>query len=588
MTQIVSTEQIFYVDTDKGDDKASGTLEEPFQSLDRALFIVKQRVEVGIRSDKIYLRGGVYRKESVKTLYWLELKGTKDNYAVISAMPAAPHAPGAVQRKSGEWYEHVIIDDAHIVKTHWVKDGDRPYVWKTNPGFIRSVWYDNATWPWRGIDLPVERKHKTLFTVAPYMLLQDGEPTLWAVKPEDIVQPGMRHYDQESDTLYLRPLDDKNPNDCLIETWYAGPEEDGKMLLDGEGRSLFDGNMEYAAIRGIEFRMFTRLFEFKRREMSDESERVYQRHVLFEDNECRYGWIQILLDANVVFREDKETFTRFDDRSNWHVRNNVFYRASREVCQLHGRNHIFEYNDIIERNGPWAGPAACVSIVNTRNTIDMKVRYNYIENQGDNPWHPGSVFMIESDAHADENGDYIFGGQTYEGNIIVNVNGGITMVLGKGSARMRNITIRNNTFIRSKKGPTIVISSPHKNLVIENNLFYGQQEVFAICDNFRSYPKPLLFESMPNTISIRNNIFAKNKKCFDSRLLAEAERSQVNIEQNLFYQNGDKPAGHSFIEKDPLFADESTNDFRVPKDSPLYKNKEVIGPYGKKAEQERD
>src|SRR5690606_28266640 len=85
------------------------------------------------------------------------------------------------------------------------------------------------------------------------------------------------------------------------------------------------------------------------------------------------------LDGNTVNQVQKEVLLpRYDDRSHWTVRNNVYYRPSRECFQLHGDNHIFEFNDIIERNGPWAGPAACVSCVNTRNTRNAIIRNNYI------------------------------------------------------------------------------------------------------------------------------------------------------------------------------------------------------------------
>ena len=62
----------------------------------------------GKLSDKIYLRGGVYRvadTQPLRSLYLARLQGTPKDYALISAMPARPNASGAVQRKSGRWYE---------------------------------------------------------------------------------------------------------------------------------------------------------------------------------------------------------------------------------------------------------------------------------------------------------------------------------------------------------------------------------------------------------------------------------------------------------------------------------------------------
>lgn len=81
-----------------GSDDNSGAISAPFQSLRNALGVVSRRVEEGALSDKTLLRGGVYKvNESLEdgSLYRLNLRGTPDDYAVLSAMPAEPHAPGA-------------------------------------------------------------------------------------------------------------------------------------------------------------------------------------------------------------------------------------------------------------------------------------------------------------------------------------------------------------------------------------------------------------------------------------------------------------------------------------------------------------
>src|SRR5690606_2482173 len=110
----------FYVDPGKGSDEASGSLAEPFRTLDRALEAVDERVASGVRSDTIYLRGGVYRKDgSSETLWKLNLQGTPEASAVLSAMPAEPNAPGAVRRRSGRWYERVVFDDGQQITAPW-------------------------------------------------------------------------------------------------------------------------------------------------------------------------------------------------------------------------------------------------------------------------------------------------------------------------------------------------------------------------------------------------------------------------------------------------------------------------------------
>jgi hypothetical protein len=555
----------FYVDPDKGSDRNTGTSEKPFHSVGKALAVVKGRVERGIFSDKIYLRGGTYRKNSETTLYHLALKGTADDYALLSAMPCDSAFPGAVRRMSGRWYEPVVFDDAWLVSTPWQKLTENPSVWKTSPGYTHLEWTHQNLWPWTAHGFQLSKTddtpETTSFTVAPYLLLQDGEPSVWVNTLEDLTEPGRHFYDHSTRILYLCPWKDADPNQSKIETWYGGDEryEAGTLHLDGEGRALFDGNLQYAAIKGLEFRMFNKIFELHRRRYDTEAERVIQQDVLFEDNECRYGWIQILLDANTVLDNLPGVIRpKYQDRARWTVRNNLFYRPSREVCQLHGDDHLFEGNTVIDHLGPWAGPAACVSAVNTRNTRNFTARNNYFAGQGNNAFHSGSVFMIESGAeHADEQGDYILGGQTYENNLIANVSSGPAFVLGKGGARLLNITLHNNIVKTNRKSPAILMGSPHKNLTIAGNIFYDQQKIIEI--NRQS--GGLNFDSLPSSIVITGNMFVNNRTLFDQALTEASKGNRIIITGNLFFANDEKPAGESAAVVNPQFRDPECMDF---------------------------
>jgi hypothetical protein len=577
------TPTTFYISVENGNDNNPGNIENPFKTLDKALNVVKKRVDRGIKSDKIYLRAGRYKKISDTTLYRLELKGTPDDYALLSAMPCEPNTEGCVQRKSGQWYEEVIIDDAHVINTPWEKVPGKNNIWKTNPGYTNLEWTHQNLWPWTRTPkgFPITDKddtpETTLFTVAPYMLLQDGEPTLWEDYLDSLSYPGSRTYDHETGILYLRPFGNKDPNLCKVETWYGGPEpyEIGTLHLDGEGRALFNGNMEFAAIKGFEFYMFNKIFEFHRRKYDRESQREIQRHVLLEDILYRYGWMHILLDSDLTLWSEKDVIrTRYHDRSHWTARNNVYFRPSRECFQLHGDNHIFEYNDIIEHLGPWAGPAACVSAVNTRNTRNALIRNNYIVGHGNNKYRRGSVFMIEitGGKHHSETGNYILGGQTYENNIFVDI-AGPSMVLGKGVTRMRNITVRNNIFKTGRYDAAIRISSPHWNLLIENNIFYDQEGGIMIPKGFVGD-----YRSLPSNISIRNNIFSGNRNNIDPDLLIPADNSNLYVENNLFYQNEQLPLGKYPVVRDPMFRSPEHLDFR-PLAGTRKKESGYFGPY---------
>lgn len=427
----------FCVDPRTGSDFGPGSLARPFLTLEKALETVRARVAQGQRSDRIHPRTGIYRCTSTHTQYWLTLVGTPAAPALLSAMPADAGVPGAVQRPSGRWYEHVVFDDGWIIRTPWVRAPEHPGVWRTEPQFHFNEWpADKVRWALAADPLPLQAPGVHRFTLAPYMLRQDGRPTLWARGLAEIKTAGDRWFDFMTGRLYLRPFDNRDPNTCSLESWYGGPDRNGHLLRDGEGRGLFDGDLEHAEIRGFDFRMLTRTFEFHRRGYASERERVRQRHVLLEDNAWRYCFIHLLLDANTVLpgveRDALLSPPNFAERSQWTVRHNPFFRPTKECFQVHGEGHVFESNEIMEHGGPWAGPAARVGAVNCRNMPGAIVRHNFVWGHGANAWQSGSVFMIEAQgvSHADANGDNVFGGQIYEHNLFAGIDPGPTLVLG--------------------------------------------------------------------------------------------------------------------------------------------------------------
>ena len=501
-------------------------------------------------------------------------------------MPCEPGTAGCVQRESGKWYEKVVLDDAQKINTPWKRVEEHHGVWATNPGYVRHEWTTQNLWPWRRtkVGFPVTDKddtpESTLFTAAPYMLLQDGQASIWADSVAALTTPGWHTYDHTTGTLYVRPFDDKDPNNCEMETWYGGDQDydKGILYLDGEGRAMFHGNMEYAGIVGCEFRMFLRVFEFQRRGYKRKEDREIQKHVRIEDNLFQHGWIHLLLDANTIYQEDDERIrVRFDDRSNWLVRNNVFYRPSREVFQVHGADHVFENNFVIDHVGPWAGPAACVSVLNARNMNNVQVRNNYIVGHGNTRYHASSIFMIEAagrDSEHSKSGDYIYKGPTYENNLIANVTAGAAFVLGKGDLRMNDITIRNNVIATHLKGNTIQLSSPQQNLKIENNIFYNVSQVVGV------YGKgsPMANPPLPSTIAIRNNIFMDNQSIIDLKVFEAPAESTIAIDHNWF-ANGEFEMGTDNITGEIQFVNPEAFDFRIRSGNAGEIHAEKIGPY---------
>ncbi len=572
----------FVVDPQRGSDFGPGDRERPFLTLEKALEHVRARASREQRSDRIFLRGGVYRMTSTATQYWLTLLGRPGAPAVLSAMPAEPGANGAVPRRSGRWYERVVFDDGWRITTPWIPTPGRPGVWETRPGFHLNEWTpDKLKWALAANRLPEQVPGVHRFTLAPYMVLQDDRPTVWADGLEALRTPGDRWYDFVSGTLYLRPFDGRDPNACRLESWYGGPDKNGHLLRDGEGRGLFDGNLEHAEIRGVEFRLLTRTFEFHRRGYAAEWERVRQRHVLFEDNEWRYCFIHLLLDANTVLPRGEPTGDglippAFADRAHWTVRHNLFFRPTKECFQVHGEGHVFEHNAIVEHGGPWAGPAARVGAVNCRNMPGAIIRHNFIWGHDQNQWDAGSVFMIEAQgrSHADAQGDNLFGGQVYEHNVFAGINAGPVLVLGKGGVRMRGITVRYNVFAGTHRGDTIAIASPHQGLRIEHNLFFDQERPIAVARS-----GALREPARPSTIAVRHNVFVGNGSTINPWLLEAASGSEIEITGNHFHDNRGASLGSAASAGDPRFLAPAALDFRLAPDSPLRRLAPVPGPY---------
>ncbi|HZH72575.1 MAG TPA: right-handed parallel beta-helix repeat-containing protein, partial [Mariniphaga sp.] len=202
---------------------------------------------------------------------------------------------------------------------------------------------------------------------------------------------------------------------------------------------------------------------------------------------------------------------------------------------------------------------------------------NLIYRHGTSKLARGSVFMIEvgSGSHADSTGTYVFGGQTYENNLFVDVHSPV-MVLGKGGTRMRNITVRNNIFMNGYSDAAIRISSPHENLIIENNIFYNQNYAIEI-PKYDDFVKS--YRSLPSSISIRNNIFSNSKNVIDPDLLIPGEKSNLNINDNLFYQNGQSPVGDRSVIKNPGFRSPEQWDFRPQPPGSEKISYHYFGPY---------
>jgi len=554
----------YYVDGNNGGDENPGSLAAPFKTIGKALEVTAARCERGARGDRVFIRAGRYREHGLKVC----MRGVGPGQpALISAMPAKPGAPGAVQRKSGNWYERVIIDRSLRVE-NWTRTKANPSIWQAKANFLACKWWE-LYMQWYGY---TDRR----FPINQYCVLQDGKALLWANrlsaagrrlgsvdkydrKADTLMREGYRAYDVETDTLYLWPLGNIDPNTSVIEA--NGGTRHSVVFKVRE--------MDHVTVRGLELRLGENLIS------SRETKKMW--NAVWEDNDVYYFFRGWMCDAHQSLESCR----------NVTVRNNRVYRNAGEIWQLLGEGHVVEGNAFIERAHACWGPRPWVSQLNLRHSLATTVRNNIIIGQcADNPHNPqgGYVFTFESTPpYAKRSGPVPRGAEhVIENNLFVNNNGarGAGVIeLGKGTRPFeRTVLIRNNVFMNNRNKDTINISCSHKELAIENNIFYGEQ--YAIGHRNWGGRKDYLGKS-PSLVRIRGNIFYECKDTIHPAVVKPSKGSRTEIENNCFYKCG--PFGTGVIEADPQFRDAAGYDFRLRSTSPLRTARQDIGIYARRA-----
>jgi hypothetical protein len=135
------------------------------------------------------------------------------------------------------------------------------------------------------------------------------------------------------------------------------------------------------------------------------------------------------------------------------------------------------------------------------------------------------------------------------------------------------LTIRGNIFATNKGSVAIQISSPQKNLTIENNIFLDQSQAIHVYGK----DSPMKNPPLPTTIIIRNNLFANNRELIDPRLFNGQDGSVITIDHNAF-SNPEHMMGTGGLQTNIRFADPGHFDFRVESDEGADLCKEGIGP----------
>ncbi len=553
----------FFVDPARGSDLNDGSFEHPFKTLQHACDVVRDRVEAGILGDDIYLHAGVYHMEryisGIGSFVICRLEGTPDDPAMISAMPAFPDTPGAVQRKSGRWYEPVVFDDATRITGTWKPVDGLANVWKVHLELPKNHYNKE----------PMDELFGTRdVNIAPAMMLQDGRPLLWGRAPEALTQPGMRYYDAVNDDIYIRSFNDADPNATVIEMWPAAKSQKHQ-------RQVFAGTYRYAVIRGMAFRLVMGITRGQSEDLQYDGHTYpnLREHLIFEDFDSYFL-------KNHFFHEKSPNV------AYWTVRNARIYGPTREIVQLSGPGHVFEQNLVIEPHPRWSA-YNLVSLFNLRRMPGAFFRGNAIYGNGQAPipWRGGTVFQFELyPKHREPGGPDAATtyGVKIENNLFFH-NKGIVISLGKGCTRMRDTTIRGNVFFQHERS-AIQIYDAQKNLVIEHNTFYGVDFPISTFKAKRCTGYGL-GEDHPSTVRIRRNIFAHTQgKALGEKLTNPGNPDDdIRIEENLFVES--PPIGEKAITANSAgLRNPAGLDFRPRADSPAVRNGHDIGAYDRDTE----
>lgn len=554
----------FFVDPARGSDENDGSFEQPFKTLQHACDVVRDRVEAGILGDDIYLRAGVYRMEryipGIGSFVVCRLEGTPDDPAMISAMPAFPDTPGAVQRKSGRWYERVVFDDSSRITKTWKRVDGLPHVWKVHLELPKSYY----NWP------PIDDIFGTNdLNIAPAMMLQDGRPLLWGRSPKALTQPGMRYYDAEKGNIYIRSFDDTDPNTTVIEMWPTAKSQKSN-------RQVFAGTYRYAVIRGMEFRLIMGVTKPQYEDLRYDGHTYpnLREHVTFEDFDS-------------YFLKNHFMHERSSNVAYWTIRNARIYGPPREVLQISGPGHVFQNNLVIQPHPLWS-PLNIAGVMNLRRMPEAAIRGNAFYGNGrmtPRQLKGGTIVQFELyPKHREPGGPDAATtyGVRIENNLFFH-NKGIVISLGKGCTRMRNIAIRGNVFYDHERS-AIQVYDAQKNLVIEHNTFYGTDEPVSTIQSNRCTDHAL-GANYPSTVRIRRNIFAHTQgKALGEKLTNPGNpEDKITIKENLFVDS--PPLGKKAITAGSAgLRDPAGLDFRPRANSPAVRSGHDIGAYDRDTE----
>ncbi len=442
----------YYVDAPNGNDLDTGTIEQPFKTLTKG-FSVLQAGDTLILREGIYIDNGFSDNQYKRDyeLYTVDLQGTKESPITIKTI----------------FGEYVVIDDSYQIPSNiWsLYQGD---IWVGDPGFVQQKFGQDYV------------------TMGMRLVLQDDEPLLMVNSVQELTE-GSRYYDEATGRLYVWLYDNKAPQDVLLDSW-KGQHADARF------RHCFGGRMEHVIFKGIEFKGFYSIFK-----PSLEEHIVNQTldYLTFKRCDFIFGY-------RVFFSDTTDHTLITNPHQEWVINDCNFISIAAEIFQVQGDGHKFKDNTITDaHNSKWYGDYAGQGCINPKHMNDVKIKGNYIQSSGEYP-KPGTGVVFEMDPEqADENGDCVYTGAKIKENVFDNFIAGNPIYLGKSGCRMSGVVIKENVFSDINDN-AIIITCPQKGLKIKDNKSCNISKWDVKAEDSRG---PITFESMENTIEIKDNIY---------------------------------------------------------------------------------
>jgi hypothetical protein len=174
-------------------------------------------------------------------------------------------------------------------------------------------------------------------------------------------------------------------------------------------------------------------------------------------------------------------------------------------------------------------------------------------------YETGAKHRSETDPHEHVQGPYR---TVIEDNLFAYSPDRMAIRLGKGAIIMRDITIRRNIFTGYKgESGGVFVSSPQRNLRIEDNIFYKCGGAITAADKRQSATKTRggrdvqfgIKTAPASSMTIRNNIFCANGKDFSPAIANPWATDRIKLANNHFVTSSD--AGRTMAFKDPAALD---------------------------------